>query len=159
MSVFSGRDHKSLLKETGLHEDQIHLSSRFSLNDEQTVDYILEDLQNRNIISSVNYPKDKFDALSHKVANEFMHDSYTTYIFPEEARLLYALTYITKPKTMFFLGSYYGYWAIWSAVILKETGGVAYLVDTDCHVLALAEKNMNKFQCDSVVKYINEDAI
>jgi len=150
---------KQKLMDTGLSEDEIHLSTRFSLNDEQTVDYILNDLRNRKMISSVDYPKDKFDLLAQKISQEFIHKSCITYIFPEESRLLYALTYITKPETMLFLGSYYGYWAIWATILLKETNGVAYLVDTDQHMLALAEKNMKKFQCDSVVKYINEDAI
>lgn len=151
--------HKTELILAGLNEDQINLSSRFLLNNEQAVDHILDDLLERKIIKSVEYPKERFDLLFQKVADEFMHATYTTYIFPEEARLLYALTWIVKPKKMLFMGSYYGYWAIWSASILKETGGVAYLIDIDRNVLALAEKNMAQFNCDSVVRLVNEDAI
>lgn len=151
--------YETELSAAGLNEDQINLSSRFSLNNEKTVEHILADLLERKIIPSLEYPKERFDFLFQKVVDEFVHEAYTTYIFPEEARLLYALTWIVKPKSMLFLGSYYGYWAIWSASILKETGGVAYLIDIDSNVLALAEKNMKKFNCSSVVKLVNEDAI
>ncbi len=152
-------EHKSDLEAAGLNEDQIHLSSRFPLNAEFTVEQILYDLCVRDIIPSVDYPKDKFALLFQQVHDSFQHESYTTYIFPEEARLLYALTHITKPKFMIFLGSYYGYWAIYAATILKETGGCAYLIDTDKNVISLAEKNMKQFNVDSVVRLINEDAI
>ena len=152
-------ENKSGLLKEGLNEDQIHLSTRFPLSNEQIVDFILDDLQQRDMISSVDYPKQAFAALQAQVAAEFVHDIYSTCIFPEEARLLYALTHIRKPKVMMFLGSYYGYWAVWSAAILKETGGTIYLVDTDTRALALTEINMKKFNFDSAVRYINEDAI
>lgn len=151
--------HKSQLTSAGLNEDQIHLSSRFPLNEERIVDAILNDLFQRKMITSVDYPKEQFIQLEQKIHQHFDHGSYTTYIFPEEARLLYALTYITKPKVMIFLGSYYGYWAIWAASLLKETGGCAYLIDVDSKVLDLADKNMKVFNLESVVRLINEDAI
>lgn len=152
-------EHKGQLTTAGLNEDQIHLSSRFPMNEERVVDEILNDLLQRKIISSVDYPKAQFKRLEQEILEHFDHGSYTTYIFPEEARLLYALTYITKPKVMVFLGSYYGYWAIWAASLLKEIDGCAYLIDVDSKVLALADKNMKQFNLDSVVHLINEDAL
>lgn len=150
---------KQELMDSGLNEDQIHLSSRFSLNSEKTVDLILSDLQSKHVLASTDYPKEKFNALYQHISQYFMHASYTTYIFPEEARLLYALTYLMCPKTMVFLGSYYGYWAIWAAAVLMETGGQAYLIDIDTKVMELAEQNVKKFNYGSVLKLINEDAI
>lgn len=151
--------HAAELRLMGLNDDQIHLSTRFPFSHEEKVDQILEDLCQRKVISSIEYPKQKFEEFFQRVSQDFEHGDYTTYIFPEEARLLYALTYITKPNTIVFLGSYYGYWAIWSLDVLKEFGGKAYLIDIDSKVLMLAKQNMRKFNLDSLVNYINEDAI
>lgn|SRR3990167_907539 len=150
---------KPELLKSGLSEDQIHLSSRFSLNAEETVRHILHDLLKQNMIDSIDYPKDEFAVLTEVIAKNFCHGKYMTYIFPEEARLLYALTYIMKPKTMLFLGSYYGYWAIWAIMLLKKMGGKAYLIDIDDSVINLARENMEKFELESVVTLVNEDAL
>ncbi len=152
-------EHKRELIEAGLNEDQIHLATRFSLNDEETVDAILNDLKNRDIIESTDYPKDYYSHIMADITSNFKHASYLTYIFPEEARLLFALTYIKSPKVMVFLGSYYGYWAIWAAFLLKKQNGMAYLIDIDKDALQLARKNMKHFALEKAIELVHQDGI
>lgn len=151
--------HMAELKLAGLNEDQIYLSSRFPLRVEETVNKILDELYQSGIIPSSDYPRNKFREFSDRVELRFQHDHYTSYIFPEEAMLLYALTHIVKPKTMLFLGSYYGYWAIWALPALEQFGGIAHLVDLDKNTMKLAERNIIEFGFEKHVNYWNEDVM
>ncbi len=98
----------------GLNRDQLSLTTRFPSDEEGYVDRCLLALRDAGIISSIEYPKASFDACSIQIARTYKHGSYSTYIFPEEARLLYALAYIADGTRWAFLGSYYGYWAAWA---------------------------------------------
>jgi len=152
-------DHEQELLGAGLNQDQIHLSTRFAINAEQAVDSLLQQLRTTQIIPCVDYPKNEFELFWEKVHREFDHTHRLTYIFPEEARLLYALTHILQPLSLLFLGSFYGYLAIWAMPALAAVNGRAYLFDVDEHVLHLAEKNMRHFGFAAYAHSIHENAI
>ena len=151
--------HQQELLDKGLSEDQIHLSSRFSLNRDLFVANCLEALYHSHVIPTTSYPLDEFYAYAKVVESSFQHGGYFTYIFPEEAQLMFALTHILQPKAMLFLGSYYGYWAIWSIPALKKYNGKACLIDLDPNVLELSKKNMQQMDAHQYVDYVCDDAI
>lgn len=151
--------HQDTLMSSGLNEDQLHLSSRFPINAEQKVDSILKHLQMAKAIPTIDYPKAEFQSLFASRDQNFKHQHFTTYIFPEEARLLFALTHIMKPKRMLFLGSYYGYWSIWALAVLKKYGGEAYLIDIDEKAIQLSKENIQQFGYEDCAQFINEDVM
>src|SRR5882672_9330106 len=112
-----------------LNEDQRNLSTRFPLDGRQYVAEILDDLHAIGVITSVCYPEDEFGEYRDLVARCTGHGGRTTYIFPEEARLLFALAHLLAPLKSVFLGSYYGYWALWALPGIVAAGGRATLVD------------------------------
>src|SRR5271154_2542998 len=78
----------------GLNRDQFHLSGRFPANEEAFVDGILADLVKQGAIPSTAYDKAAFTTFRKRVMAEFDHGEFSTYIFPEEERLVYALSEI-----------------------------------------------------------------
>jgi predicted O-methyltransferase YrrM len=142
-----------------LNKDQANLSARFPINEENFIDKILLELYNNNIIQSVKYPKENFLKYRKKVYESFNHEDNITYIFPEEERIMYALFYILKPKKSVFMGSYYGYWAVWCLPHLLENSEI-YLLDVDRKVLDLSKENFLKLHNNiNNIYFINEDAI
>lgn len=108
--------------------------------------------------ASTGYPRQELAALRHEAAQAFDHDGRTTYIFPEEARLLYALAHLLRPRTTVFLGSYYGYWAVWALPGILAGGGHVTLVDTDAAVMELARRNLARLGLDAGVEFVVADA-
>jgi predicted O-methyltransferase YrrM len=142
-----------------LNENQFKLSTRFPIDEEQFVDTILATLNKAKVINDINYPKKDFVDFRKDVKKNFQHENNITYIFPEEERLLFALSHIVKPKHMVFLGSYYGYWSIWAMPALQHYSGKATLIDVNPAVLTLAEKNCKKFSYHSLCTFMADDAI
>lgn len=128
-------------KELGLNLDQLSLSTRYPQDEEQFVDEALAELQDCGLIPGTDYPKSSFTEFRAHVDGNWDHGSHITYIFPEEARLLFALGYILEGLTWMFGGSYYGYWAIWASPGIASHGGRLTLVDIDEDVMALARRN------------------
>jgi len=100
-----------------------------------------------------------YSTYEQKIQNYFWHGERSTYIAPEEARLLYALCDIVRPQNVAFLGSYYGYWAHWVLPKLQTAGGQAWLVDVDADVSAIAQKNLDTFGFNETAKVVVDDAI
>jgi len=147
------------LESAGLNEDQMHLSSRFSINEDAKIDSILLDLKAQGIIETINYPKLEFESFREKVYSEYIHESQSTYIFPEEERLIYALSQILEPKSTILLGSYYGYWGIWAMPAIQRVQGKAYYIDIDKKVSDLALANHLKLGFSQEAEMIVDDAI
>ena len=84
--------------EIELSEDQLNLSTRFPHDERGYVAEILADLHEAGVLDSVEYPNDEFEDLRRMVAECFVHDCRTTYIFPEEARLLFAVAHLIRPR-------------------------------------------------------------
>ena len=77
-----------------------------------------------------------------KYGTMYDHGPFRTYIYPEEARLLFAIADILRPKAAIFLGSYYGYWARAPLAVIARHGGRAVLVDPDPQAQAVARRNL-----------------
>lgn len=136
------RAHLDFLADLGLNEDQANLSTRFPRDERGFVAGILAELVEAGVLDAVDYPEEEFAELRRQVVSRWAHDGRTTYIFPEEARLLFALAHLTRPRHAVFLGSYYGYWAVWALPAVLAAGGRATLVDIDPAVMELAERNL-----------------
>jgi predicted O-methyltransferase YrrM len=142
-----------------LNEDQRNLSTRIRVDDRQYVAELLEDLRGAGICASTVYPEEAFDDYRDRVASDTDHSGRVTYIFPEEARLLFALAHVLRPKRAAFLGSYYGYWASWALPGIAAAGGRATLVDIDPAVMAIAERNLAALGMARHVEFVVADAI
>jgi predicted O-methyltransferase YrrM len=126
---------------SGVPAADVHFAKRYPCSEEGFVDEALADLVARGMISTARYDRALF-ASTQAEAARFDHGGYSTYIYPEEARLLFALTDIVKPRRALFLGSYYGYWAWWALPPLLRGGGRAVLVDPDERVHQVARTNL-----------------
>jgi predicted O-methyltransferase YrrM len=143
----------------GLNRDQFHLSGRFPRDEESYVDGILADLKLHGAIPTTAYDKDAFSAFRSLIEREFDHGEFSTYIFPEEERLVYALAEIAKPVSAGFFGSYYGYWAVWTMPALARNGGRACFLDLDPRVNALGEENFTRLGYGGQVRFVTQDAV
>ena len=150
--------HANILQEKGIPKSEVHFSSRFPTNVQKFIQSCLIDLFAKNLISEVSYDEEQLESYVGRMDVEFDHAGYHTFIYPEEAQLLYALTSILKPKSVAFLGSYYGYWAFWSLPLLQKFGGQAYLVDINDEVNKVAQRNIINFGYESCAKVITADA-
>jgi predicted O-methyltransferase YrrM len=148
----------AVLAATGLNENQRNLSTRFPLDGRRQVAAMLSELRAPGILTGTSYPEQEFDQFAAVVEATFDHGGYTTYIFPEEARFLFALTHLIAPRRVVFLGSYYGYWAVWGLPGILAAGGEAVLVDIDPDVLGLAERNLKALGLDHGVEFRATDA-
>lgn len=146
-------------EDVGLNEDQLNLSTRFPVDEHAFVAQVLEELERDGVIASTDYPQDEFEELRERVARQFEHGDRTTYIFPEEARLLFALCHLLAPRRTVFPGSYYGYWAVWALPGIHAAGGTATLVDIDPGAMALAERNLTALGLAGGVVFATTDAI
>ncbi len=143
---------------TELNIDLIYLSARTPYSVAKSVDDTLNALWQEGIISEVDYNKREFVEFSDLVVREFYHGHYLTYIFPEEAQLLYALVDLAKPKRIAVIGSFYGFWASWAAAALS-TSDLIYLVDPNHEVLELAKDNMERLKIKATIEYVAADAL
>jgi predicted O-methyltransferase YrrM len=139
----------------GLDEDKRNLSTRFPLDGRRLVRSAMADLEALGVLSDESTVD--FDEFAADVGQRFDHGGRTTFIFPEEARLLFALAHRLRPRNAVFLGSFYGYWAIWAMPGIIAAGGRATLVDLDPEVLALARRNLDAF--GFAADYVCADAV
>ncbi|SCF24432.1 Predicted O-methyltransferase YrrM [Micromonospora matsumotoense] len=120
---------------------------------------VLADLADAGLVPEARYPRPEFERLANLVVDRFEHAGRTTFIFPEEARLLFALAHQVRPRNAVFLGSYYGYWAIWAAPAVLASGGRMTLVDVDADAMATARSNMAALGFADSVDFVVADAI
>lgn len=146
-------------EEVGLNEDQLNLSTRFPVDDRASVAAALEEIAGLGALPRARYPEHEFDELWRQVRTRFAHRGLTTYIFPEEARLLFAVAHLLAPAVTVFSGSYYGYWAVWALPGIMKAGGRAVLVDIDPRVCALARANLAALGMGGHAEVVTHDAI
>ncbi len=144
--------------EWGLNEDQLNLSTRFPQDEPSLVDGMLSTLAGDGTITSTAYPSASFAAYAADVQERFSHGANLTFIFPEEARFLFALAHVAAPAATVFLGSYYGYWAIWALPGIVAASGHAVLIDPDPDVLDLSRTNIERFGWADHCSFVCEDA-
>lgn len=143
----------------GLNDDQLNLSTRFPRDGRTFVREALDTLRERGAVPTTKYPEDAFDELWERVEAGFDHAGRTTYIFPEEARLLFALAHVVAPASTVFSGSYYGYWAVWALPGIIAAGGQAALVDIDGDAMTLARRNLGALGLAGPVDFVVDDAV
>jgi len=114
-------------------------AKRYPWSAERFVRTTLADLASRSVIDAIDFDERAGLTLARRLAEDYDHGDYHTYIYPEEGRLLFALASIVRPAHAVFLGSYYGYWAAFAIPPIVEAGGTVTLVDPDhrCNDAAL----------------------
>lgn len=142
-----------------LPADLFLTSLRMPPDEAQFVQDCLYHLQSTGLLHSTLYNESAFQSYRQRVYASIDHDRYRTYIFPEEEQLLYALTQILRPKSVVLLGSFYGYWGLWAMPAVQEVGGIAYFVDLDPKVSALAARNLKSLGYENHAEVIVGDAV
>lgn len=132
--------HETHLVNDSIDIDKLHLTTRWPKLRKQAVEAWLSDLAKCGIVPHDTTDHSGYEAAAHRVESRFDHGGYRTFIFPEESHLLYAIVDILKSRRMLFLGSYYGYWAIWAAMASPSDTRLT-LVDPDPRVCAVARSN------------------
>lgn len=146
------------LTELGLNRDKQNLSTRLPADDHACVTNALATLAADGVVAGSEYSRKEFEEFAEAVAEKWDHGDRTTFIFPEEARLLFAMAHQVRPRNAVFLGSYYGYWAIWALPAVAAAGGRMTLVDVDPDVMALAERNIAALGYAHLVDFVVADA-
>ncbi|HEV2376042.1 MAG TPA: class I SAM-dependent methyltransferase [Streptosporangiaceae bacterium] len=141
-----------------LNTDQLNLATRFPADEEHAVAVILDDLAADGVLATAAYDADGYLSHADRVAEHLRHGGYLTYIFPEEARLLYAVADIVRPRRTLFVGSYYGYWAAFAMPGIAAAGGTAVLIDPNPEVLGLSRENLDRLGYGGRCQFVCEDA-
>lgn len=142
-----------------LTENECALSARLHWRPGDVVAAALHDCVARGILPAAGYDVAAFADLRELVAAKWDHAGRKTFIFPEEAQLLYAVADIARPRTIACLGSYYGYWAVWAIAAASPALERVVLLDVDPDVTALAAANLRALALDARVEVLQRDAI
>ncbi len=126
----------------GLPAEDVHFAKRYPRSTSGFVADSLRTLQQSGVLRHCDYDSERYDAIKREMELHHLHGSFRTYIYPEEARLLYAIIDIEKPRRVVFLGSYYGYWAHAALTAIAAAGGTAVLVDPDPVAQDVARSNL-----------------
>lgn len=142
-----------------LSENERALSARLHWRPGDTVAQALDELVEAGVLESTEYDVDAFAAIRDSMSETWDHGGRRTFIFPEEAQLLFAIANVTRPRTIAFLGSYYGYWAAWALAGAAPWLERAVLLDIDPDVTALAAANLTRLGLATGVEVVAGDAI
>jgi predicted O-methyltransferase YrrM len=142
------------LTEAGLPADDVHFAKRYPRSEVTFVAESLADLVDREILNSESYDSELYEEIHSAAQRGFHHGSFKTYIYPEEARLLFAIADIAKPRAAIFLGSYYGYWAHAAIATIARHGGRVVLVDPDERAQNVARINLDSSQYRQAVEVV-----
>ena len=147
------------LRETaGFGEYNIEHISMTPPDDRMPAEKILGYLKDNNMIPPCENMYEGFDEYRKYIRENYDHGEFFTCIYPEDERLLYAAAKITRPKSMFVAGSYYGFFAIWAMKTIAENGGAAVLSDVDGEVCELARANFTRLGYGEYTEVCCEDA-
>jgi len=138
--------------------DDLYLTSRTPLDEKAMIKAELEKLVVNGVLPTASYPEDTFEEVRKLNRKTYQHDTYQTYIFPEEERMAFAVSSILKPQSICALGSYYGYWTSWAAPLYDKKASIT-LIDPDPKVLALAERNFKALGIADSAKFVCEDGV
>ena len=133
-----------VLIDAGLPPEDTHFAKRYPVSEAAFVADRLAELCLRGVLPSADYDGAHYDHLAAGIRARHDHGPYRTYIYPEEARLLFAFADILRPKSVLFLGSYYGYWAHAALATITAHGGRAVLVDPDARAQEVARRNVER---------------
>jgi predicted O-methyltransferase YrrM len=128
----------------GLPAEDVQFAKRYPRSESDFVSEVLLNLASRGVVPRATHDPAVYDELAGFIYTQYQHGDFRTYIYPEEARLLFHTVEILQPTSAIFLGSYYGYWAAPSAVSIASRGGRIVLVDPDPRAQALAAINIER---------------
>jgi predicted O-methyltransferase YrrM len=128
----------------GLPAEDVHFAKRYPRSAAVFVRDTLQILMARGILLDSAYDEAWYETLAAEIQASHAHGPFRTYIYPEETRLLFAISDIVRPKSVVFLGSYYGYWAHAALSAITRYGGRAILVDPDPQSQAVARCNLKR---------------
>lgn len=128
----------------GLPAEDVHFAKRYPQSTKGFVWDALQTLVARGILPHSKYDGEYYKAVNEDMQRYYEHGPFRTYIYPEEARLLFAIADIARPKYVVFLGSYYGYWAHAALFTVARHGGRAVLVDPDPRAQDVARRNLER---------------
>lgn len=152
------RADTSLSNVAGFNDYNFHRISLTPPDEKLPAETIIGHLADNNIIPNTDGMYDGFDEYRKHIRENYNHGDFFTCIYPEDERLLYAVTKISPPKNAFIAGAYYGYFAIWAMKFVKENGGTMILSDVDNEVCELAKLNFEKLGYIDNAKIDCEDA-
>lgn len=138
----------------GLPREDVHFAKRYPRSESNFVRQILCRLAARNILPGSHYDSPGYDEVGKRTQSEYEHGPFHTYIYPEEARLLFAIADIARPRSAVFLGSYYGYWACAAIQTIARHGGKVVLVDPDPRAQSVAQRNLAKSEFRDAVTIV-----
>ncbi len=126
----------------GLPPDDVQFAKRYPQSPTAFVGDELHRLTGIGILPQPDYDEAGYEQLAAQIRDDYDHGPFRTYIYPEEARLLFAIADILRPRSAIFLGSYYGYWARAPLSVIARHGGRAVLVDPDPKAQDVARHNL-----------------
>jgi predicted O-methyltransferase YrrM len=138
----------------GLPREDVHFAKRYPRSESNFVRQILCQLAAHNILPGSKYNNCQYDEVAKRTQSEYEHGPFHTYIYPEEARLLFAIADIARPRSAVFLGSYYGYWACAAIQTIAAHGGKVVLVDPDPRAQSVAQRNIAKSEFRDAVTIV-----
>jgi len=138
----------------GLPQEDVHFAKRYPRSEANFVKQMLCRLAARDILPGCKYDGHRYDDVIKRAQSEYEHGPFHTYIYPEEARLLFAIADIARPRSAVFLGSYYGYWACAAIQTIAAHGGKVVLVDPDPRAQSVAQRNIAKSEFRDAVTII-----
>ena len=109
-----------------------------------------------DLISDDRYEAEVVEQNLEEVLGKYDHGNYTTYIFPEENALLYAIVRNVRPRRAACMGSYYGYWAMAAKAAHPDLN--LTLLDVDPAVMQLAQKNFENLKLERDTTFLIGDA-
>ena len=140
-----------------LTENQRALSARMHWQPDDLVDQTLTSCAAQALLTSYRYDIAAFRRFQEHMT-AWDHGGRSTFIFPEEAQLLYAVANITRPRRIVVLGSYYGYWAAWAIGGAEHSLESIVLIDVDPAVNALASSNLRHLGLNAKASVVTGDA-
>ena len=142
-----------MLVEAGLPAEDVHFAKRYPASASAFVDGKLAALHQARVLPSADYNRGWYQQLAAEIQGNHDHGPFRTYIYPEEARLLFAFADIVRPKSVMFLGSYYGYWAHAALAAVVKNGGRAVLIDPDPRAQEVARRNVERVGLQGAVEF------
>lgn len=124
----------------GVPDEDVDYAKRYPAERSRFVADALARLDARGVIAGRDYDRAAWRR-TEEALRRFDHGGRKTYIYPEEAELLFAIASVKRPRRSIFLGSYYGYWAAAALPPVAAAGGSLLLVDPDPGCCALAARN------------------
>ena len=142
-----------------LNENERALSSRLHWRPGEFVESALARLHAAGGIADTYYDWRRFNYWWDLIKSHWRHEGYKTFIFPEEAQLLYAISDIRNPRRVAVVGSYYGYWAAFLCAALADADSRVVLLDNNAAACELAESNLRRIGLSGGVEVVATDAM